>query len=51
MLEVDRGQFIDPHYNIYAYEDEPRYNATISAPHMHAYALVSDYNTFLGLYG
>jgi protein-L-isoaspartate(D-aspartate) O-methyltransferase len=44
MLKVDRKDFInkDP------YEDLPQninYNATISAPHMHAYALeyLSDY--------
>ena len=39
MLEVDRGDFVDSKY---AYYDSPQsidYNATISAPHMHAYAL------------
>jgi protein-L-isoaspartate(D-aspartate) O-methyltransferase len=38
MLEVDRKFFTDNN----PYEDAPQYighNATISAPHMHAYAL------------
>lgn len=38
MLQVDRGDFTDS----YPYVDNPQYidyNATISAPHMHAYAL------------
>jgi protein-L-isoaspartate(D-aspartate) O-methyltransferase len=41
MTKVDRKNFVvDP---IYAYADCPqgiKYGATISAPHMHAYALV-----------
>ena len=46
MLEVDRGDFIDKN----KYYDNPQYvdyNATISAPHMHAHALeyLSDYLT------
>ena len=44
MLQVDRADFI----NSSPYVDHPQYidyNATISAPHMHAYALeyLSDY--------
>ncbi len=38
MLQVDRADFTDT----LPYEDHPQYidyNATISAPHMHAYAL------------
>ena len=38
MLQVDRADFTDSN----PYEDHPQYidyNATISAPHMHAYAL------------
>jgi protein-L-isoaspartate(D-aspartate) O-methyltransferase len=46
MLEVDRGDFAPPESNPYA--NCPQYlgyNVTISAPHMHAYALeyLSDY--------
>ena len=46
MLKVDRKDFITKN----PYEDLPQtinYNATISAPHMHAYALeyLSDYLT------
>jgi protein-L-isoaspartate(D-aspartate) O-methyltransferase len=46
MLQVDRADFTDT----LPYEDHPQYidyNATISAPHMHAYALeyLSDYLT------
>ena len=46
MLKVDRGDFINHH----KYYDNPQYvdyNATISAPHMHAHALesLSDYLT------
>lgn len=39
MCSVDRGKYTDPRY---AYVDSPQgigYGATISAPHMHAYAL------------
>ena len=44
MLQVDRADFTGQ----YPYADHPQsinYNATISAPHMHAYALeyLSDY--------
>ncbi|CAK73958.1 unnamed protein product (macronuclear) [Paramecium tetraurelia] len=42
LLSVDRQQFVDESDKIYAYEDYPLqigYNATISAPHMHAYSL------------
>lgn len=38
MLKIDRGDFC----SYYPYTDSPQpiqYNATISAPHMHAYAL------------
>jgi protein-L-isoaspartate(D-aspartate) O-methyltransferase len=41
MRKVDRGDFCD---NVMAYDDCPQsinYNATISAPHMHAYCMVS----------
>ena len=40
MGAVDRGEFVPPRAN--AYEDAPQpigHGATISAPHMHAYAL------------
>lgn len=43
MVAVDRGDFVHPADAPYAYSDCPQrigYNATISAPHMHAYALV-----------
>ncbi|CAD8189348.1 unnamed protein product [Paramecium octaurelia] len=42
LLSVDRKQFVDESDKIQAYEDYPLqigYNATISAPHMHAYSL------------
>lgn len=43
MRRVDRGNYVPREYATYeAYEDHPLpigYNATISAPHMHAYAL------------
>ena len=41
MLKVDRRDFVDD--PLYAYADSPqsiKYGATISAPHMHAFALV-----------
>lgn len=41
MKAVDRGHYCGP-YTTYAYMDAPMSigsNATISAPHMHAYAL------------
>ena len=41
MRKVDRGDFCD---NVMVYDDCPQsinYNATISAPHMHAYCMVS----------
>ena len=41
MTRVDRGDFLKE--TVGKYEDRPQYigyGATISAPHMHAYALV-----------
>ena len=43
MRSVDRKDFVPASYSKYAYDDVPLpigYNATISAPHMHAFALV-----------
>ncbi|KAJ1504367.1 hypothetical protein HMI54_004607 [Coelomomyces lativittatus] len=42
MLRVDRAYFVPSHLSELAYVDAPQsigYSATISAPHMHAYAL------------
>ena len=39
MLQVDRADFTKSHYPYYDSPQEIGYNATISAPHMHAYAL------------
>lgn len=42
MLAIDRGAFVLPEYQSYAYEDRPLpigYDVTISAPHMHAMML------------
>ncbi len=44
MRSVDRREFVPPQRSLYAYADSPQplgFNATISAPHMHAFALVS----------
>ena len=46
MRKVDRADFCP---GFYCYEDAPQpinYNSTISAPHMHAYVLVSISNIF-----
>jgi protein-L-isoaspartate O-methyltransferase len=43
MTEVDRGEFVDESDQKYSYKDTPlgiKYNVTISAPHMHGWALV-----------
>jgi len=43
MKSVDRKNFVPKNREIYAYADSPQplgYGATISAPHMHAIALV-----------
>jgi len=42
MKKVDRAHYLPPGAGMYAYEDRPQaigFNATISAPHMHANAL------------
>lgn len=45
MLDVDRGDFTDSEYAYYDQPNSIKYNATISAPHMHAFALeyLNDY--------
>ena len=51
MRSVDRKDFVPIKRQLYAYADSPQpigYNATISAPHMHAIALVQVIN-FLGV--
>ena len=51
MRAVDRRDFVTEDRSLYAYVDSPQpigYNATISAPHMHALALVLAVSIIIG---